>query len=100
MARGSYSSDLPSLADYLAVLRRRLWVVLTLVVLFTGLGYAVAARKPVVYGTSAQVLLDQNGVASQLLGLGQGASAALPDRYAVTQAQLARVPQVTRAAAR
>src|SRR3954451_17600560 len=100
MARGSHSSDLPSLGDYLAVLRRRLWVIVTLIVLFSCLGYVVAARKPIVYGTTAQVLLDTNSVANSILGINSSASAAQPDRYAVTQAQLARVPQVTREAAR
>src|SRR5690349_11918925 len=99
MARPSNSGDLPSLGDYLAVLRRRLWVIVTLIVLFTGLGYVMAARKPVVYGTTAQVLLDTNSVGDSLLGINSSASAAQPDRYAVTQAQLARVPLVTRAAA-
>src|SRR5262249_26359816 len=94
-----HSSELPSLGDYLAVLRRRIWVIVALIVLFTGLGYVVAARKPVVYGTTAQVLLDTNSVANSLLGINSSASAAQPDRYAVTQAQLARVPQVTRQAA-
>src|SRR5690349_13661599 len=98
MARGGYNPGLPSLADYLSVLRRRLWVVLTLIFLFTALGYAYSARKPIRYGTSAQVLLVQGGIRDAILGINSTASAALPDRYAVTQAQLARVPQVTRAA--
>src|SRR3954463_199699 len=100
MARSSYNPDLPSLADYLAVLRRRIWVVLSLIFVFTTLLYAYSARKPPVYGTTAQVLLDQNSISSSIRGLPQGASAALPDRYAVTQAQLARVRAVTSAAAK
>src|SRR4051794_40713427 len=99
MARSSYNPDLPSLADYLAVLRRRIWVVLSLIFLFTTLLYAYSARKPPVYGTTAQVLLDQSNISSQILGFTQGSSSSLPDRYAVTQAQLARVRSVAGAAA-
>ena len=79
---------MPSLVDYLQVLRRHLWMFLTFVVLVPLLAAILTMRQPPAYKASAQVLLDQPSVTTSQ------ASSTDPAREAQTQAELAHVPAV------
>ncbi|HEY3614124.1 MAG TPA: Wzz/FepE/Etk N-terminal domain-containing protein [Gaiellales bacterium] len=92
-------AELPSLEDYLLVLRRRAAVIVATVVLLAVVAFGYAEARTTKYQASAQVLLEQNGIGNQLAGLTNTGNNDQPDRYAVTQARLARVRQVAVAAA-
>jgi succinoglycan biosynthesis transport protein ExoP len=78
----------PSLVDYLQVLRRRRWMFLAAVLLVPTLAAVLTMRQAPSYRASAQVLLDRETV------VGSQAPAMDPEREVQTQADLARVPAV------
>jgi polysaccharide biosynthesis transport protein len=78
----------PTLVDYLQVLRRRLWMFLAVVILVPAIAVVLTMMQAPAYKASAQVLLDQQTVT------GGQASPTDPAREAQTQAELARVPAV------
>ena len=78
----------PSLVDYLQVLRRRRWMLLSVVVLVPAIAVVLTMLQSPSYAASAQVLLDRENVT------GSQAPATDPAREAQTQAELARVPAV------
>jgi Mrp family chromosome partitioning ATPase/capsular polysaccharide biosynthesis protein len=82
-----------TLADYLRLLKRRKWVFIATALAVPVIAVALSVRSPPTYEGSAKVLLtQQNG-----LGASQGAVVD-PTRAAQTQADLARVQEVVRAA--
>lgn len=87
-----------TLNDYVAVLRRRKWIVIQAVVLVPLLAFLLSLQQTKLYEASSEVLLSRQNLASTLTGtpdpfLGQDA-----ERVAQTQAGLARVPEVARRA--
>jgi polysaccharide biosynthesis transport protein len=78
----------PSLVDYLQVLRRRRLMFLAAVVLVPTLAAVLTMLQAPSYRASAQVLLDRETV------VGSQAPAIDPEREVQTQADLARVPAV------
>src|SRR4051812_38914399 len=83
-----------TLADYLAVLRRRKWIVLSAVVLVPLAALLFSLTQVSLYEASAEVLLSRENLAATLTGVDDPLLTQQPDRIAVTQAQLARVPAV------
>jgi polysaccharide biosynthesis transport protein len=82
-----------SLTDYLRLLKRRKWVFIVTALAVPAIAIALSLRSPPTYEGSAKVLLDQqNG-----LGASQ-ATFADPERATQTQADLAGVQEVVRAA--
>jgi polysaccharide biosynthesis transport protein len=84
----------PTLVDYLQVLRRRLLMFLAVLILVPAIAVVLTMMQPPAYKASAQVLLHQQTVT------GGQASSADPEREAQTQAELARVPAVASRAIR
>lgn len=84
----------PSLVDYLQVLRRRRWMFLSVVVLVPAIAVALTMLQSASYKASAQVLLDWQNVT------GSQAPPADLARDLQTQAELARVPAVAERAIR
>jgi polysaccharide biosynthesis transport protein len=83
----------PTLADYLNVLRRRWWMFVLTVLLVPAVAVALSLRQSPAYQASAEVLLKP----PTALDGGQPSD---PARAAQTAAELARVPEVARRAVR
>src|SRR3954454_16071215 len=88
------------LREHLAVALRRKWLIVacTLLVSSAALGYSLHQTPE--YQATAQVLLSQQDLGSQLTGTQVNTSNEPPGRRAETQAELARAPAVARAAVR
>jgi polysaccharide biosynthesis transport protein len=96
----SRSGDESVLRDWLGVLSRQRWVVLLAITVTPLLAFAASQSQQRLYEGSARVLLnEQNSTAAEALNL-TAASSAPPDRYAATQAKLARVGAVADLAVR
>ena len=78
-----------SLADYLEILHRRIWIILIPVVLAPILTYVIANREKPVYSASANVYINLTPALSQALGF-FSQTAGDPKRYFQTEATIAR----------
>lgn len=87
-----------TIADYLHVVRRYKWLILTAAVLVPVAAYLVSSRQDKVYRATSDVLLNRQDLGSTLTGIPTQSTVTDPVRYARTQAQLARVPAVMQAA--
>ncbi len=94
------AKEFSTLADYVAVLRRRRAVVLVAVCLVPVAALLFSLRQDKVYEASADVLLSRTSLASVLTGTPDQNAGQDPERFAQTQASLARVPPVLQAAVR
>lgn len=82
--------------DWFRVLKRERRIVLTAIVVVPIIAAAVSLHQAHQYQASARVLVNQQGAAAGLLGL--TGSTTPPDRYAATQADLAKSGQVAKLA--
>src|SRR5689334_18865237 len=82
-----------TLGDYLAVLRRRAWMVLGAALLTVMTAFLYASHQPKRFAASAQVLLNQTGGVSTS---GQPVNAPDAARYDETQARVAVTPVLAR----
>jgi succinoglycan biosynthesis transport protein ExoP len=92
------TTDSASLRDYLAVLRRRKWIVLQAVVLVPLAAVLVSLSEQPLYQGTSEVLLNNRSLSATLLGQQDPTASQQPERIAQTQADLARVPEVARRA--
>jgi Mrp family chromosome partitioning ATPase/capsular polysaccharide biosynthesis protein len=83
-----------TLLGYLRVLRRRIWVVIPTVILVQLAAVFFTLRQADVYEASAEVLLSRQSLAATLTDTPDPLSSQEADRFAQTEADLARVPQV------
>ena len=83
-----------SLNEYLAILRRRRWVALVPILLIPVIAFGQAYQQPKVYGSTSEVLLSREDLGSALSGRTSVDIYTDADRFAQTQASLARVPEV------
>jgi Mrp family chromosome partitioning ATPase len=86
-----------TLSDYLAVLSRRKWTVLAMAIGVPLVAVGLMSFQKPVYEARAEVLLNREDLAAALSGVST-ASADRPERYAETQARLARTPEIARTA--
>jgi len=93
------AKEFSTLADYVAVLRRRRAVVLVAVCLVPVAALLFSLRQHKVYEASADVLLNPS-LAAALTGAPDQLAGQQAERFVQTQAALARVPSVLEAAAR
>lgn len=84
----------PGLSDYLAILNRRKWVIVQAVAIVTVVAYILSAQQPKQFEASADVLLTRQNVSSIVTGITNPDVYTSPDRFAATQAGLARSPDV------
>lgn len=85
-----------TLGDYIGVLRRRKWLVIFFVVLAPASALLLELGKDDVYSASADVLITNQNAAA-LLGLPDtGLSQQSAERFAQTQASIARAPALAR----
>ncbi|MDH4346237.1 MAG: polysaccharide biosynthesis tyrosine autokinase [Thermoleophilia bacterium] len=87
-----------TLADYLAVVRRHKWVILITTIIVPLTAYFVSAQQAKVFSASSEVLLSRQDIGAAVTGIPNASSYSDPERYATTQAALARVPEVARRA--
>ena len=93
------SAQPPTLADYLAILRRRKWVIIVALVLVPATAFLISVGQPALYQASADVLLSRQNLGSQLTGIQDPTVYQDPARFAQTQADIARSPEVSERAA-
>jgi capsular exopolysaccharide synthesis family protein len=85
-----------TLRDYLAVVRRRKWVILLAVIAAPLAAVALAARQEPLYASQAEVLLSRQNLANTLSGAQDPTLYLQAERFAQTQADLAEVDEVAR----
>ena len=83
-----------TIADYLVVVRRYKWLIIVTAVVVPAVAFAYSLQQNKVYRASADVLLSRQDLASVLSGIPTSSTVVDPDRYARTQAELARTPTV------
>jgi polysaccharide biosynthesis transport protein len=82
------------LQEYLQVIRRRKWIIVSAVVLVPLVAIILSVRQTPVYEASAKVLLSRSNLANSLTGV-QDSGVVVDDRTLVqTQADFARVPEI------
>jgi len=91
---GGHTGHAATLRDYLHVVRRRKWIIITSVVLVPLAAVAFSLHQQKLYQASSQVLLSSQNLANQLTGTQSTGINLQPDRIAQTQADVARVPTV------
>lgn len=86
-----FSNRPTTVADYLAILRRRKWIVLLPPIVAAIGAYVLSAGQSPLYNARAQVLVNPPSVVNQLLQLSQVVD---PNRFLTTQASVARAPEL------
>lgn len=95
MGEAGHHEHAMTLRDYLTVVRRRKWIILTAVVLVPAAAVAFSLHQTKLYQANAQVLLNAQNLASQLAGVSQTSGVSEPQTEVVqTQADVARVPAI------
>src|SRR2546425_4839779 len=85
---------LTTLSDYLRVLRRRSPILVLTILLVPSLAVAVSYQQSALYRSSAEVLLNQQDLATSLTGINNPSVYQDPARFIQTQVDLARLPLV------
>ena len=86
--------DTSTLHGYVRVLRRRYWIVLTMIGLVTGAAIGFSLLQEARYRATAEVLLSRQNIASSLTGTPDPTAFQDAARFAETQADIARVPEL------
>jgi polysaccharide biosynthesis transport protein len=87
----------PSLAHYLAVLRRRKWVILPPLLLIPTLAFFLSAGRAPEYRATSEVLLNRQDIVSAVADVSDLNPVSLdPDRLTATQSDVARSPLLIR----
>ena len=94
----SGAHDQSALSDYLAVVRRRKWIVVLAIVFVPAAAIVFSHYQKPKYQATAEVLLSRQNLASSLNNVVDPSLSVQPERLAQTQADLARVPPVIEAA--
>lgn len=85
-----------SLNDYIAVIRRRKWVVLQAVIVVPVAAVALSLHQPKLFQSSAQVLISRQNFSTNLTNTPDASLFEPADRFMQTQNDLARAPQIAR----
>jgi len=94
MTSTEHSSGQLTLLDYVAVVRRRKWVVIVMALVVPLAALATSMRQPNVYSSTAEVFLSRQNLGSALTGTDNPDLFSDPARFAQTQADIARVREV------
>ncbi len=90
--------DGATLHDYLRVLRRRKWIILTAIIVVPAVAVAMSMRQQALYQSTAEVLLTNKDISAGLTGVSGSSVFQTSERIAQTQADLATTPTVARRA--
>jgi polysaccharide biosynthesis transport protein len=85
-----------ALADYLAILSRRRWLIVLPLVLVPLVALAISFQQTAKYQATAQVLLNRQNVVADATGANAGTPYVDPNRLAATQSDIARSPELVR----
>jgi polysaccharide biosynthesis transport protein len=80
-----------TLAGYLEIVRRRIWIIVVLAVLAAGSAYFVARSESPLYQATAQVLVNRASIVSAISGV-QDPTIGDPTRFLTTESEIARSP--------
>jgi polysaccharide biosynthesis transport protein len=80
----------PTLTQYLAVLRRRKWVMLPPLLLIPAIAFLLAQQQPSEYRATSQVLLNRQDVVTAMLSQQPNSAYLDPERLLATQSDVAR----------
>jgi non-specific protein-tyrosine kinase len=83
-----------TLADYLAILRRRKWVIATLPVMAAVSAYLVAHTQGPLYRATSQVLVSRTNIVSAISGISDPSTLGDPTRFLTTEATIGRSPEL------
>lgn len=86
--------EVAGLGEYLAVVRRRRWLVLQALVLVPAAAVALSLRQDPSYRATAEVLLTRPSASLALSGTSDAVSAQIAERHARTQAEIATSPEL------
>ena len=82
------------LSDYLTILNRRKWVIVQATLIVAIVAFFLSARQDRVYQAGAEVLLTRQNISAVITGVTSPDIYVSPERFADTQAGLARAPAV------
>jgi len=82
-----------TLADYLAILRRRKWIIVLLPLVAAISAYAVSEAQSPLYKASAEILVNRSSVVSAITNVADPAIGD-PTRFLTTEASIARSPEL------
>jgi tyrosine-protein kinase len=82
------------LSDYLTILNRRKWVIVQTTLIVAVVAFFLSARQDHVYRAGAEVLLTRQNISAVITGIASPDIYVSPERFADTQAGLARAPAV------
>jgi len=87
-----------TLAEYVAIVRRRKWALIVPLIIVPIVAYAYSSRETKVYAASSEVLVSRGDLSSSVTNVTNPNLFTDPDRYAATQAAIAGVPAVAQRA--
>jgi polysaccharide biosynthesis transport protein len=88
--REAFSNRPTTVADYLAILRRRKWIVLVPPIAAAIAAYLLSMGQSPLYSSSAKVFINRTSVVAAITGVDPAGGD--PNRYLTTQAAIARDP--------
>ena len=86
--------DSASLHTYLAILRRRAWIIVICAITVPVVAYELSHRQTPLYATSADVYINEQNLAAALTGINTSSVSPVAGQTVATQASLASVPDV------
>ena len=89
-----------TLGDYLAVVQRRKWIVILPLLIVPAAAFLYSAQQTARYEAKSEVWISRSQVATALTGISNPDIDNDPTRFAETQSDLARVPEVVTRAVR
>jgi succinoglycan biosynthesis transport protein ExoP len=93
-------SEHRTLGDYLAVVRRRKWIVILPLLVVPAAAFLYSAQQDARYEAKSEVWISRSQAATSLTGITNPDANDDPSRFAETQSDLARVPEVVTRAIR
>jgi succinoglycan biosynthesis transport protein ExoP len=90
----TFSNRPATLADYLAILRRRKWIIVGLPVMAALVAYAVSTTQAPLYKAKSTVLANRTNIAAAIANITPDSAIGDPTRFLTTQASIARSPEL------
>ncbi len=90
----AFASRPTTLADYLAIVRRRKWIILLPLLLAPAMAVILSSRQQSLYQASAQIYVKRADIAAAVAGVTDPTLQVDPVRFLKTQASVARDPKL------
>jgi succinoglycan biosynthesis transport protein ExoP len=92
----AFASRPTTLADYLAIVRRRKWIILLPLVVAPAMAVILSARQPSLYQASAEIYVKRADIAAAVAGVTDPTLQVDPVRFLNTQASVAADPTLAK----